>query len=247
MTLFGRRFEPRWAPSLAALLGVLVLLGLGTWQLERLEWKEALIAEYLARRAAPPVALPDPIGDPAALDNRRVRLVGRFLHDRELYLGARSYKDEVGFHVVTPFRLDDGRAVLVDRGWVPAARRDPARRAAGQVAGTIALSGVARLGGWRGNALFRPANDPERNDWLWYDLPAIAARAGLENAVTSVYVAADPGAGPGDLPIAVAPQVNLRNEHLGYAITWYALAAALVVIYLLHQSRPLRGRREGEE
>lgn len=128
MTLLGRRFEPRWAPSLAALLGVLVLLGLGTWQLERLEWKETLIAEYLARRAAPPIALPDPIGDPVALDNRRVRLVGRFLHDRELYLGARSYKDEVGFHVVTPFRLDDGRAVMVDRGWVPARSRFPAWR-----------------------------------------------------------------------------------------------------------------------
>jgi len=247
MTLFGRRFRPRLGPSLAALIGVLVLLGLGTWQIQRLAWKEALIAQYQARASAPPIPLPNPVADPAALDNRPVRLVGRFLHDRELYLGARSYQGEVGFHIVTPVRLDDGRAVLVDRGWVPAARRDPATREAGQVAGTVEIAGVARSGGWRGSAFFRPANEPERNHWLWYDLPVMAARAGLENAVTTVYVAAAPGEVPGGLPIAVLPEANLRNEHLEYAITWYTLAVALAVIYFLHQSRPARGRKDGDE
>jgi len=245
MTLFGRYFRPRPAPSLAALLGVLVLLGLGTWQLQRLEWKEAMIAEYTARRAAQPIPLPDPVDDPAELDNRPVRLIGHFLHDRELYLGARSYQGEVGFHVVTPLRLDDGRTVLVDRGWVPAARRDPETRAAGQVRETVAVTGVARSGGWRGRAFFRPANEPERNHWLWYDLPAMAAHAGLEDAVTAVYVAAAPEEVPGGLPIAVVPEANLRNEHLEYAVTWYTLAAALAVIYFLHQSRPVRSGMEG--
>lgn len=246
MTLFGRRFRPRLGPSLAALLGVLVLLGLGTWQLHRLEWKAAMIAEDVAHRAAPPMALPDRIVDPAVLDNRPVRLAGRFLHERELYLGARSYQGEVGFHVVTPFRLNDGRTVLVDRGWVPPARRDPATRAAGQVAGPLEITGLARVGGWRGSAWFRPANEPERNHWLWYDLPAMAARAGLEDPVTAIYVAAAPDPVPGGLPIAVVPEANLRNDHLQYAVTWYALAAALAVIYFLHQSRPLRGRKDGD-
>lgn len=246
MTLFGRTFRPRLAPSLAALFGIIVLLGLGTWQLQRLEWKEGLIAAYQARRAAPPIPLPDPIADPAALDNRPVRLRGRFLNDRELYLGARSYKGQVGFHVVTPFRLDDGRSVLVDRGWVPPDRRDPATRPQGQLAGTVEVTGLARVGGWRGSDMFRPANQPEQNHWLWYDLPAMAARAGLDDAITAVYVAAAPRALPGGLPIGVLPGVSLRNDHLQYAITWYTLAAALLVIYFLHQSRPTGRREDGD-
>ena len=214
-----------------------MLVGLGTWQLERLAWKEGLIAEMQARAAAAPMPLPQDLADPA-FEYRKVRLRGQFLHDRELYLGARTHKSKVGLHIMTPMRLEDGRTALVDRGWVPPERKDPAARAEGRVTGSLVLEGVVRRGGWGGMEMFRPENQPEENLWLWLDLPAMAARAGLSGAVTEVYVAAGPAPNPGGYPIGGQTRVDLANNHLQYAITWYALAMALLVIYLLHQSRP---------
>lgn len=242
IALGRRRFRPRLWPTLVTLAALAGLVALGTWQVQRLHWKEALIAELDARMRAPPAALPAEIADPAALEYRPVRLVGRFLHGKELYLGARAREGRVGFHVVTPMELEDGRVVLVDRGWVPPERKAPATRTEGQVAGRVTLVGLPRRGGWKGLDLFRPDNQPERNLWLWMDLPAMAARAGLSGVVTELYVEAGPAPNPGGLPIGGQMRVELRNDHLQYAMTWYALAVALLVIYVLHQS-PVQAER----
>jgi len=210
---------------------------MGTWQLERLEWKQALIAEMQVRGATAPVRLPGDLSDPA-LEYTPVRLHGRFLHGKELYVSSRTHKGKVGLHIVTPLRLDDGRTILVNRGWVPPAKKDPVARAAGQLKGPVMVEGVIRQGGWGGSAMFRPANQPDDNLWLWMDLPAMAARAGLEDAETRIYVASGPAPNPGGFPLGGDTHPALVNHHLQYAITWYALAAILLVIYLLHQSRP---------
>jgi len=233
-----RKFQPRFWPSLAALIALAVLLGLGTWQMQRLDWKAALIAEMQARGAAAAIELPRDLSAPD-LEYRKVRLRGTFLHDRELYLSSRTNKGKVGLHVVTPMRLDDGRIILVDRGWVPPEKKDPAARAEGQVAGPVALEGVLRRGGWGGSTWFQPANQHEENLWLWLDLPAMAARAGVPGAETAAYVAAHLAEIPGGYPLGGTARVDLSNNHLQYAITWYALAAILLVIYVLHQSRPV--------
>ena len=240
--LGGRRFQPHLWPSLFSLVGIAVLIWLGTWQVQRLHWKEALIADLQARTSEAPMALPKSIVDPVALEFRPVRLTGRFLHDKEMYLTGRTYKRTVGLHVITPMALDDGRTVLVDRGWVPPQRKAPDTRAAGQVEGEITLVGPLRRGGWRGLDLFRPENQPEDNLWVWLDLPAMAAHADLAGAVTEIYVAAGPADTPGGVPIGGQTPVTLRNDHLQYALTWYALAVALLVIYILHQSRPIEDR-----
>ncbi len=238
IALGKRRLRPRLWPTLIAASGLVVLLALGTWQVERLYWKQALIAELAARASETPMPLPAAIVDPAALEFRPVKLSGRFRHERELYLEARPYKGRVGLHVVTPLVLDDGRAVLVDRGWVPPERKAPQTRRAGQVEGPLTVLGQMRRGGWTGLRLVRPDNRPADNAWLWMDLPAMAAAAGVPRTITDLYVVAAPAANPGGLPIGGAAKVKPRNEHLQYAITWYALALALLVIYLLHQSRP---------
>lgn len=237
------RFRPRLGPTLAVLCAVVLLVGLGTWQMQRLTWKETLIADLAARGAQPPQPLPRVIADPTALEFTPVRLQGTFVHDRELYVGARLHRGKVGFDVVTPLTLEDGRTVLVDRGWVPSTRRAPETRAAGQIRGAVTIEGQVRTGGWKGSDLFRPANNPAKNDWLWMDLPAMAiqagaVQAGVDGAITSLYVVAGPGENPGGLPIGGLRPVDVRNDHLGYALTWYALALALLVIYVMHQSRP---------
>lgn len=223
--------------TLYTLLSVALLIGLGVWQVQRLHWKEALIEARTDRLGAAAIALPAAFEKPAALEFTRVTLTGQFRHDRELYLGARTRNGKVGVHVVTPLMLDDGRGVLVDRGWVPLARQDPATRPEGQVAGPVTLDAMLRSSGWKGWGITRPENDPARNLWLWTDVPAMAAAADLANPITAVYAQAVDTAPPGGMPMAVEATVHIRNDHLQYALTWFALAVALLVIYLIYSYR----------
>ena len=239
MTSTGRRrFRPQLWPSLTTAIALAMLVAMGGWQLERLAWKRGLIAEMTQRMALPAVALPPPPVDAAALRYRPIRLQGRFRHDRELYLEARSHQGRAGLHLVTPLELDDGRVVLVDRGWVPPGRRRPETRAEGQVAGPVSLTATLRTGGWKGYDFLRPENDPVGNAWVWMDLPRMAESLRLDAVARGYYLVAGAEPNPGGLPIGRAPGVELANNHLGYALTWYALAFVLLVIYLLHQSRP---------
>lgn len=229
--LFRFRFRPTLVPTLFTIPAVLIMLALGTWQVERLEWKTDLNAERTARFAAAPIDLPDQGGDAAALEFRRARVAGVFLHEREMYLGARSLNNVLGFHVITPLALADGSQVLVDRGWVPLDRKLPESRMAGQLAGRVRIQGVIRSGGRKSR--FVPDNRPEENFWYFVDIPAMAAHAGLE-AVAPYYIEAGEAALPGGLPIGGQTRITLRNTHLSYVIIWYALALALAVIYLVY-------------
>ena len=231
--LASRRFRPGLWLTLCALVAIAILIGLGAWQLQRLSWKQALIEQRAAQLEQPAVALPDSVETPEDWELRRVRLSGRFL-DREFHLGGRSRRGEAGFHIVAPLLLDDGRSILVDRGWVPAAARDPARRPESRPAeGPLSFEAVLRSGGWKGRALFRPDNAPQENYWIWLDLPLMTELAGLERPLTTLYAAALPSGDAGALPIAEAPNVAVRNDHLQYALTWFALAIALAVIYVM--------------
>ena len=233
-----RRFRLRFWPSLIAATMLATLLAMASWQLERLEWKRGLIAETAARMAGPAAALPPPPVDAAALRHRPIRVQGRYHHDRELYLEARSHQGRAGLHLVTPFTLDDGRVVLVDRGWLPPERRRPETRPGSRIEGPVSLIATLRTGGWQGYEFLRPENDPVGNAWVWMDLPRMAASTGLAGVIGGFYLAADATPNPGGLPIGRAPRIDLPNNHLAYALTWYALAFVLLVIYLLNQSRP---------
>lgn len=211
-----------------------VLVGLGTWQLERRAEKHALIAHIEARLAAPPVPLPARIEDADAFDYRRVRVTGRFLHDKEMHLLGRVRGGVAGVEVVTPLLRADGAAVLVNRGWVPPALADPAARPAGQVTGPVAVTGIARVPSVPGP--FAPGNDPARGLWFSPDVPAMARAAGLEGAVP-VIVEADESPVPGGFPKGGGTRVALPDNHLQYALTWYGVAVALVAVVLAARRR----------
>ncbi len=243
----GRRFRPTLWASVFTVLALACLIGLGTWQLQRLEWKEALIATREAQLAQPPVDLPEDVSDPDRLAFLPVHATGRFLHEHEFHIGSRTHKDRVGFDIVTPLRLEDGRILLVNRGWVPAGRRSPETRPDSRPAGEVEVTGVLRGTGWGGSRWFRPDNDPAANYWFYVDAPAMARSAGLSDVIEGVYLEADSrtSTDPDALPIGGrSTRVDMRNDHLEYAITWYALALGLLVIYLLYGFR--RGR-PGEE
>lgn len=217
-------------PTLTTVVGVAVLIGLGTWQVHRLHWKEGLIASMEARGAEPLLKSVPFGGDPEAIEYRRIRVTGSFSHDKEMYLQSRVRNGAAGLHVVTPLVLGERGTVLVDRGWVPPEKGDPETRPEGQVEGPITVEGVIRLDQVPG--MFTPDNRPDANQWYWMDTHAMGAQAGFE--VMPFYIVATTGAAPGGFPIADEPSgVQMVNNHLQYALTWYGLAAALTAVYLV--------------
>jgi surfeit locus 1 family protein len=230
------RFRPGLVPTLFTLVAVLLCAGLGAWQLERLQWKRGLIAEREASLAAAPVPPPRSLTEAAGMQFRRVTVEGEFLHDREILRIAAGPTGGSGYAVITPLRQADGRAIFVDRGFIPADLKAPGKRAAGQPAGPVRVTGVLRLPPSAKPSWFLPDNRPERNYWFWLDLPAMAAADRLSN-VAPFYIVADATPNPGGWPKGRDPAEPLPNNHLQYAITWFALALAALSVYLLSQRR----------
>jgi surfeit locus 1 family protein len=232
--------------TVSALAAFAVLVGLGTWQVQRLHWKEGLIAERRAALEAPPIDLPSTLDAARGLEFRRVRANGTFLHEREITVhGIERQRGAAGYLVVTPFRLEDGRVVLVERGWVPLDKRDPATRSAGNPGGAGAVEGLLRLAPAGKPGWFIPENDAARREWFYIDVAAMARAAGVPD-VLPFYLEAGPAPNAGGLPLGGQSATDLPNDHLHYAITWYALAAALAVIYFILLRRERAAARTSE-
>jgi len=210
---------------------LLVLVGLGTWQLGRLQWKNNLIDSFEARVAAPPVAVPASGAAIDPIEFRQLDLTGRFLHDKEIFLTGRTYEGNAGFHVVTPFELADGRLILINRGWVSEGYKDPAKRAFSRVDGPTTVAGILRKPGQKG--YFVPENEPAKGFWFTLVPAEINAHLGLGTvAIDSFYADAIRTSAVVTLPIAAKTELNLRNAHLSYALTWYGIALALIGVYV---------------
>lgn len=230
--LFGYRFRPTVGPTLFTIPMFLLLVALGTWQIHRLHWKEALIAERAERVSAPPMTAPPADSNPASIEYRHVKLTGHFLNDKEMYLAAREKKEgAIGYHILTPFADDSGKIVLVDRGYVPLDKKKPETREAAQYAGRVTVTGLIRKPD--GPHWFLPDNEPKRNFWFYIDIPAMSHYLGISE-MTPYYVDADATPNPGGYPLGGQTRLWLPNNHLQYVITWYALAIALLVIYLIY-------------
>jgi surfeit locus 1 family protein len=226
----SRRFAPGLWPTAATVLGMIVLVALGTWQIERLAWKRDLIARREAHLVAPVEPLPANAKDWRSWDFRPVVVHGEFRHDLEQLFGVAAIDGQVGHHVLTPLVRQDGAAVLVDRGWVPADRAHPAARREGQPAGPVRVSGIGRYRGDHRPGWFKPDNQPIEHLWYWFDLPALEDALGLQ--LLPVVVEADASPNPGGLPLGGQTRTELPNNHLQYAITWYGLAAGLFAIWI---------------
>jgi surfeit locus 1 family protein len=229
------RFRPRLAPTLFTIPMLLICVGLGIWQLQRLEWKNGLIAQRQAAVAALPVRPPQTLAEARATEFHPVVDDGVFLNDKEIFVGATGPRGGIGFHVLTPLREPDGRIVFVNRGFIPSERKDPATRPAAQFAGTVHVSGLLRVPPDRRPNWFLPDNRPDLNYWFWVDLPAMAAADQLAPAeIAPFYIDADAAPNPGGWPQGGVTPLSLPNDHLQYALTWFSLAAALVVIYVVY-------------
>jgi len=229
--------RPLLWPTIFTVPTMLLLLALGSWQIERLYWKRELIEQRQAAVSAAPVGVRS-LEDAKGMEFRHVTDEGVFLHDKEIFLGATSEVGRQGYQILTPLLEPGGRMVFVNRGFIPAELKDPARRAAGQLAGTVRVQGLLRLPPAGRPAWFLPDNRPDLNYWFWVDLPAMSAANKLEpDRVASFYIDADASPNPGGWPKGGVTRLALPNDHLQYAITWFSLAVALMVIYFLFHRR----------
>ena len=240
------KFRPFLWLTIVTLPALLMLIGLGSWQLQRLQWKNDLISSFEARSAADPIAIPSANAELDDLEFRNLALYGVFQHDKETLLTGRTYEGNAGFHVVTPLLLDDGRIILVNRGWVSEDYRDPATRAFSQIDGKTSVTGILRRPGVKG--YFVPENEPENGFWFTLVPSQINKHLGLgDAAIDQFYADALRTSDVVTLPIAAKTKLNLRNAHLSYAMTWYGIALALIGVYLAfhYQAGRLQfGRRQ---
>ncbi|TGX44759.1 SURF1 family protein [Sphingomonas naasensis] len=222
-----------------ALLAAAGFAALGIWQVQRLAWKQDLIARVDARIHAAPAPVPPPAGwsglGTQAFEYRRVRARGVFEHDRETLVQAVTERG-AGFWVVTPLRTGQG-IVLVNRGFVPGDRRSASTRTAGQVSGTVTVIGLMRASEPAGG--FLRSNDPAADRWYSRDVAAIARTRGL-GPVAPFFVDADASPNPGGYPLGGLTVVRFRNSHLVYALTWFALALLSAEAAALAWRSPVR-------
>nr|WP_275956527.1 SURF1 family protein [Sphingomonas sp. dw_22] len=221
------------AAGLVALALFAGLVALGTWQVHRRAWKLDLIAQIDARIHRAPVAAPGPgawpgIDAPSA-QYRRIRLTGMYLPAQTLVQA--STEQGSGWWVLTPMRTDKGFTALVNRGFI-ATRTPPPPPAA-----PVTVTGLLRISEPGGG--FLRLNDPASGRWYSRDVAAIA-RAQRLGEVAPYFVDADAASGPPGGPIGGLTVIAFPNNHLIYALTWYALAmmiAGAFVIFVRAQPR----------
>jgi len=248
------RLKSLVVPGLAALAALAILLTLGTWQLTRLSWKTGLIAQVEERSRATPVPLPGREAWTSMSterdEYRRVTMTGRFRHEAEAYLfhvagdsrqADRNRPTGQGYFVLTPLVLADGSSVIVNRGFVPTDRRDPASRRDGLAARLVTVTGLVRFPEARGT--FSAADDTTRRIFYTRDLPAIVRAQGLDAASTAPFsVDADATPVAGGWPVGGETRLSFTNRHLEYAVTWYGLALTLVGVFVVFARQRLKGR-----
>jgi surfeit locus 1 family protein len=231
-----------------AIAGIAILIGLGIWQLDRKVWKENLIATVSMRVARAPEALPPRDAwarlVPAANEYSRVAFSAEFLDGQEAYVytagsSLRADVEGQGFWVFAPARLAGGSVVLINRGFEPTDRKNPATRAQGEPHGSVDVVGYMRWPEARG--LFTPADDTKNNVWYARD-PKAMAEAHKWAVAAPFYIDQESPMPPGGLPKPGKIEVKMPNNHLQYALTWFGLALALGGVYVTWLAGRLRRR-----
>lgn len=214
------------------LAGLAVFVGLGVWQVQRMVWKDAELARLEAHIAGDPVALPD-TPDPEEDRYLPVTLDGA-IGEGELHVLVSSRDYGAGFRIIAPFTTDEGRRIMVDRGYVPTAMKDAAR-----TTGAMRITGNLHWPDERD--AYTPEDDPEGNWWYARDVEKMARSLGTEPVLVIARASTDPQV----LPMPVSAEA-IPNDHLGYAVTWFLLAASWVVMTVFALWRIRRRAKAGD-
>jgi surfeit locus 1 family protein len=232
MTQFNRPRPVAWFFFLAA-FGT--CMALGTWQVQRLEWKQGLIAEIAAaNESAPLTALPQTAEELEKLQFHKVTLSGTWVADTEFHITPRYYRDQFGYHLVTPLKLAAGHSVLVNRGWIPAKKKEADTRPETRLKGKATITGLVRTGAER--SYFTPPSQPEKNLWFGRDIEQMATHASLKNTIPAMLDLIGEQKAE-QLPIPSDGTIRLRNDHVSYILTWYGIGLGILVIFLVYHRK----------
>jgi surfeit locus 1 family protein len=201
------------APLLIGLGGAAILIWLGVWQVQRLEWKTAILDEIDSRISAAPVDLP-PAPDPETDRYLPVRITGR-TGERELHVLVSTRARGAGFRIIVPFETDGGRRILLDRGFVPIDEKETPRP-------PTRLEVTGNLYWPDERDRFTPDDDLEANYWFARDVDVMAENLGTEPVLVVAREATGDDTSVSPLPLDTS---GIPNDHLGYAVTWFGLAA----------------------
>ena len=237
-------FRPALWMTVFAVPALAILLWLGTWQVIRLQWKAELIDEFTTRARAEAIN-PPAASDVTGLRFQRIKVTGTWMHHAEIQMTGRTFEGTAGYHVVTPMKLDDGRILLLNRGWVSQDYRQPEKRPSSLDAGVQSVDAIIRMPAQKG--YFVPENDIEDNHWFTLNIAEITAHHNLVNVIDTYTADVLRPDGAYVLPIGAAVKIDIPNNHLNYAITWYGIALGLIGVYIAwhHQAGRLRFGREG--
>jgi len=240
----SRGWKSLIVPGLFVLAALAVLIALGNWQMRRLAWKDGIIATIESRVDMVPISLDEALArwnDSHDVEYVPVTVTGSFLNEAERYLVATEQGDP-GWHVYTPLEIDTGRIVFVNRGFVPAALRDPATRPQGLIDGVVTFEALARNAPSEKPNVFLPNHDLSKNVFLWRDISNMAAEAGYKGDARLVPFFLDARAGPDPAvwPRGGVTRVVIENKHFGYAMTWYGIALTLAGVFAVFAWSRLR-------
>lgn len=225
-------FKPKLLPTIFTIPALILLFGLSFWQFERLSWKQDLIKEVTEQSKLASVDIPSYVELKGML-YRKVKLKGEFIHNQEIHMygGSREFKGENGYYIFTPMHLEDGRIIVINRGWVPEKKKLAINRPETIVKGIVEIEGAIMQS--EKKPLYVHDNQPDRNLWFYANLDEM--KGFLKDQIEGFYILAK------DVPKA-SPRgrnldLQLRNHHLGYALTWLFSGIGLMVIYIMYHRK----------
>lgn len=225
-------------------VGIVILCGLGNWQVNRLYWKQELIAKVNQRIALAPMEINNFLDRQMVEDNwpySPIMAKGVYDHSKEVFFFTTSIKGRSGWNVNTPMLLENGKYLIVNRGFIPYEMRNPADRIEGQVKGVQELTGLVRIAEEEKPNRFFPDNIPQKREIYWREFDLMTKLMGKDEGREFVpfFVDANDAPVPGGWPEGGTTIIAFPNSHLQYAVTWYGLALALFGVggYFLYTRR----------
>lgn len=222
-----KNFRPKLWPTIFTVPALVLLFSLSIWQFKRMIWKENLIAQISEQTKSPSVEIPLQI-DLDKMIYRKVKVKGKFLHEKELHLygGSREFKGKNGYFILTPLATDNQRIILINRGWVIETKKNAISRPETLISEEVEIEGTIMKSETR--PLYVHDNQPEKNIWFFIDLDEI--KHFLDLPIDNFYIMAKDN--PDESPRGKDLNPEIRNHHLGYALTWLFSAIILLVIYI---------------
>ena len=233
-------FRPLLWPSIFTLFSFIILILLGSWQVKRLFWKNEVTTNYTKQFEKEIIYYNKNLKFSNDFEFRRIRINGKFFHNKETLIIGKTFEGNVGFHLVTPILTNDNKIVLINRGWISEKLKLQKARRFTLIKDEIFIDGIIRKPQKKG--YFVPNNDHDGGFWFTIKPSEIKDALGLEkyDFEKNFYVDSIRSKNKKTLPIGISGDPNFRNQHLSYAITWYSLAITLIIIYFVFHFKEKR-------